>query len=714
MKIDTVNYKKVDKSILIASLASGDFEKPSKNQLKELIKKFGSAVDLGDYISARNTLIVSIHFQLEDTFDAIKRKGYFRYSKYINRKCIVKHIASELIEICKSQGCLTDQINIYLTSIINYSAILDSYNTFDKFALSEIKKFEKNFPGKSLIKTLLAYVDFLFLSDHYPKTKDDLSNISGRTKEDICLATSFLIHFYTERIKNQDIDITYVAEEYVMSSGIVKLIIPVCYHLDFKEFEILIDHFGYECNIKDEILLIKPPFEDFEKSVRLGYIRTDIQSFNDRFESPETTSIEELVDELNKQDSLQFFKLIETHNYQRYRVEIPEPVYDFLIEKFIKPNELFREELIYLSSIFKEQLLNPIELEKIRIKDHLTLGEFVKIHRIFTIFYLLFAKEIYKKEKIETKLLLRSLIPVYPADLFYEFMEKLLPTRKIDSFLDIVCWEPGLDKVFDLQYHSILFFNNHFLIPLSIFANSNKIRNLYASEYKQNNSQLLSDGEIDPLVDKLCASLAYASLEYYSQTSIGSTDIDVFVIYGNTLFVFECKHTLHPASTFDLRTTYDYIKKAESQLDLTIAEFYNGNLTEKIKRIYGLELVGIVRIQGVIVLSNRLFNGNIFRYPVRNINEIDNMINRGTMRTKDGEFWLWREKKLTISFLINYFSLDNELVQLLYDSLSKITLTYEFVRPVIKFDTYVLEVQGANLRMKEFTDNLEKAENFDE
>jgi hypothetical protein len=707
MNIGNINLKKIEKFELIENLKKRIIINPTKKELKKNFTVFENAFFSGDFLTARNSLIISVFFQCDDTFDKIKRKGIFRYSKYINKKCIVENIAIEIKDICNDFGFLSNSLKIYLESIINYSSILESYKSFDKFILLEIRKFEKKYPQKSLIKTLLSAIDYLFLSNYYPNETVDLSNLFNRSKEEISSATSFLIHFYTNRVKSKEINIHFVAEEFILSNDISKLIIPVCYHLDFREFEILIDHFNYSCEKNNDALLIKPPFENFEKAIRLGYVRTEIQKINDNAEPINAISMEDLVNEFNNQDSFDFFKLIDTHNYQRYRIEIPEPVFDMLIEKFIKPDTLFKDEVIYLSSIFKEQLLNIESLNNRIIKDDLTLGEFMKIRRIFVIFYLFFSTAIFKNEKKESKLVLRSLIPTFPEETFYYFIERLLPQSKIDSFLDIVCWEPELDSIFDLQYHPIQFIDNKFLVALSIFANSNTIRNLYASEYKINNTQLLSNGEIDPLVDKLHSSLQEASLQSFSQTPIQFSDIDEFAIFEDVLFVFECKHSLHPVSLFDLRTTYDYIKKAESQLDLIIKDFNNGNLIKKLEDKHNIKLNDIKKIQGAIILSNRLFNGNIFKYPVRGINEIDNMLNRGTLRTSEGSFWLWKEKKLTVDFLLDYLSLENELVSLMYESLSKKRLTYEFANPVVEFDTYYLEIEKANNDLKIYTDRLE-------
>lgn len=706
MELDKINFKKIDKIFLKKNLQEHKYNLPSKALFKEFLKRIELSVLNADYLISRNIFIVTLFYKPEETFDFIRRKGIFRYSRYVNKKCIVKSLARELIEICQEFGHISTQILSYLESIINFATVLDSYNDSQRHIIEEFKTFERKNKDKSIIKTLLVTADYLFLSGHNPKTIKDLSDISNRTKEDISAAISFLIHIYTDKIKSENINTKFVAEEYIRSGEISKLIIPACYYSDFKEFEIMIDHFDYSCQKINNHLYIKPSFDDFEKSIRSGYIRADLQQFNDIIDIDEAVSFEDFVKKINSQEKLKFFKLTETYNYPRYTLEIPEPVYEFIVERFIKPDDLFKDEVMYLSFVFKEQLLNLNDLNRIKIKDDLTLYELIKVRRMFTLFYLMFANEIYKIEKVNTDLLFRSLIPVYTIDKFYLFMEKLLPTEKIDSFLDLVCWEPGAEFVFDLQYHSILFLNDSFFIPLSIFSHSNTIRNLFASENKQPNSILHNSG--DALVSKLMNTFDVISIPSFAETQIGNTDIDVCALFQDTLFVFECKHTLHPVNSYDLRTTYDYIRKAESQLDKINQSFQDGKLLEILENKLKIKTDKIKKIVSCIVLSNRTFNGNIFKYPVRYINEVDNMLTTGTMRTEFGTFRVWPNESLTLDFMLDYFSLTNKLTTLLMDSLSKKTLTYEYAKSKILFDTYYLKSEIALPKLKMFTDGLER------
>ena len=705
MDITKINYRKIEKEFLVKCLLEDKQDIPNKNDFKSLTKQIESSVLNGNYLIARNLLIVSIFYFPEGTFEMIRKKGLLRYSRYVNKRCIVKALAIDLLDICKRFNNGPEVIK-YLESIVNFSTVLDSYNAIEKHIINEFRTFDRVYKNKSIIKTILSATDFLFLSNHHPTKTNNLSDISNRPKEDISSAASFLIHLYTTRIRKINVKTSFVNEDYMKSDKLSKLFVAACYYSDFKEFEIMIDHFDYTCEKTATSLYIKPPYEDFEKSIRAGYIRTEIQLMNDVLgENSEALSLEEFVEKITAKGDFKFFTITETFNYPRYRLEFPESVFELIIEKFFRPSNLFKEEIIYLSQIFKEQLLTPDDLENIKIKDDLTLYDFIKIRRVFSLFYLIFTKEIYKIEKLNTDLLLRSLVPVYTSEQLYKIFDQLIP-NKLDSFLDIVCWEPGLEIVFDLQYQPILFFDDKFLIPLSIFSNSNYIRNLFASQYKQSNAKLLNSGE--SLIKYLSSTFTKISIPVFEETEIGNTDIDVLAVYNDTLFVFECKHSLLPVSSYDLRTTYDYIKKAEKQLDKINESFHDGNLLKIIERKRKISTDKITRIISCIVLSNRLFNGNAFKYPIRNINELTQMLTQGMMRTELGTFNVWKAKNLTLEFLLDYLSLDSKLTTLLMDSLSKQTVIYEFTNPKIEFDTYYLESEIAIPYLEKFTEQFEK------
>ena len=82
---------------------------------------------------------------------------------------------------------------------------------------------------------------------------------------------------------------------------------------------------------------------------------------------------------------------------------------------------------------------------------------------------------------------------------------ELMAPEKIDEFLNLVSWSPGEPGLFDIQYQSFITLQGNLILPLSIFNSSNFIRNLYASQYKKQNPNLLSDGSHDPVSAALVA-----------------------------------------------------------------------------------------------------------------------------------------------------------------------------------------------------------------
>ncbi len=81
----------------------------------------------------------------------------------------------------------------------------------------------------------------------------------------------------------------------------------------------------------------------------------------------------------------------------------------------------------------------------------------------------------------------------------------------------------------------------------------------------------MSDGKNDILSERLAQVFQHASwtakhdLSYKHGGLQG--DIDVIAIEGDALFVFECKNSLHPCSTAELRTSLDHILHSQQQLD---------------------------------------------------------------------------------------------------------------------------------------------------
>ncbi len=707
MEFSNINLKKVTENDLMSSLLNGSFSPLTNQEKKDLQKTIEDSFGRGDYIIARNSMIIGIYFDRETTFSAIKRKGIFRYSKYVTKKCILKDMTTDLLNYCKIFKIDDSTIN-YLKSINNLNSLYDNYNLIVKNINSELIRFKQKYKGASLYKTLLSFIDYLFMQSSNSNIYLDFPILQLRSKEELSSAISYIITLIYKRGNKflQDIANPMVSYEYIKEKEIDKLLINVCQMLDLKEVEIYVDHFSYVCIKYEAYLKLIPPNIDLDKSIRMGFIRNEIQMINDRRNIIfNAATIDDLINYANQNGDLLVCNQVGLGIFRRYRLEIAEPALEAFLILF-KEDKLFQEELIYLSHVFKEQLLDFDTLSNFKIKNNLTLLEFMKIKRVFYLLSLLFKNKLLELKDLNA--ILMSMTPVISKNQLYEIFEKLTSRDNFDSYLEVTSWNPIKHEFFDLQYQPILFDHDFFMIPLFVLNESNSIRNLFASEYKHNNKNFFSDGTKDKLVEKLGFAFKNAGFTNYQQTVISNAEIDLFLVKGNSLFLFECKQSLNPTSVYDLRTTYDYIKKAEKQLDLLNQEFLNGNLKRILESKYEISLEEISNVVSVIVLSTRLFNGNSFKYPIRNIHEIENVLQTGIIETVDGEFSIWIDTKLADEDILNYFSKQNELFQVLFNSLSEEKKKYELGKTYMEFNHYYMNTDEANEQLKKYTATLRK------
>jgi hypothetical protein len=716
MNYKGINLRKIDPKALLNDLSNGCLGTISNSDVKDLMELIEQSVDKGIYWAALNSVLIGIKIGYNKTFSTIRKKGLFRYSKYYQKKCIIGDISNGLLLLDKEFNFLDDKERKYLQSIANLIGLSSSFVAIHRLIIEEIKRFSKNHKKQSLIKTLLAFSDFLFLTNYVPEDPTNRLSVKSRTKEEIAEAVSYLIFFISSLQEVKAQDTVFVADEYITSGEIGRIILPVCTMIELKEIEILIESFDYTCLPNEEKLKITPPSEDFDKSIRLGYIRSELQigSYVDEALHLDiidgAASMESLIDTIldGIGEHIKFYHK-EDFGYGRYVLEFPEHIIDILAERIFKPNTFFKEDLMYLSVIFKQQLLTIDDLENTIIRDNLTINEFMNIRRLFSFLLSLYQKNLYKnKDTISTGLLVRSIIPAYHEDQFYELFGRITSQEKLDTFLDIMCWEQGFENMFDLQYNPLLYIDGLFLIPLNIFSTSNAIRNLYASEHK--NQGLLINAGLEPLSENLYNSFNKAGTPCLKNVNFLNGDVDVLAIVDNALYIFECKHTLHPINVYDMRTTFDHIQKAELQLEKIKKEYDSGSLKRIIEDRLGISLEYVDKVSYSIILSNKLFSGNTQKYPIRHINELINIIEEGRFKTNDGIYLVWQGDNMTSQDLDNFLGTHNAALNILYESLSVATLSYPLTIPSIEMDWHYLESEILLPKVKAYTDSLRRME----
>ncbi len=136
---------------------------------------------------------------------------------------------------------------------------------------------------------------------------------------------------------------------------------------------------------------------------------------------------------------------------------------------------------------------------------------------------------------------------------------------------------------------------------------------------------------MDPLGEMLAETFREAGVQAKAKLRVQhdghEVEVDVLAMLDGRLFAFECKNSLHPCNSFELRQSYDYIIKAAAQLN----RFKQFLADEKFRRLLlsaaGFGKFDFSGLTTCIVMGNRMFNGHREAgHAVRSIYELANAI----------------------------------------------------------------------------------------
>jgi hypothetical protein len=210
------------------------------------------------------------------------------------------------------------------------------------------------------------------------------------------------------------------------------------------------------------------------------------------------------------------------------------------------------------------------------------------------------------------------------------------------------------------MYQPVIVSHQECHVPLNVFGAANLVRNTLQL------MQLRVDKAIgleDPLEDILVATLSDARVQSFPRTKYeyqgAKGDIDVLAIFDGVLFIFECKGSLHPCNTFELRASYDLLRLAVEQLDRVASLLQNPAFLEYLGGKLNISLQPIRQVAYAIVTGNRMFSGwRVGGYPVRNLLGLMTFINSGVTGVAGQQTDLRPEGPITADALLSYIESD--------------------------------------------------------
>lgn len=671
------------------------FNKPAFKELQDILEYGMTKPSFKD---ALHSLFLILTSGNEKYIKRVKTSGILRYSQYINQRCIIASVISELLNYEKNNSYLRGEDKEYLTALYLLKGASGPLNESERDIVYFIKKNIIKFGSQNLLKFVLAYIDHLFLPILDKTATEILKSFFPKTKEDIAESASYLIYKISTTTVFHIIPrrkILYNYHDFIIENDLEYILKCASIIIQIKEWEIYIESFGYHFKEEDNKLIIEPPYQMLEKSIRLGYIRTELQYDNCLLRtqakvSNSAISLVEYAATLQKSLGEHFiFEYKEDFGYCRFVLQFPDYVADVLKKQLFDSDTLFKEDYLYLSLLGREQLITNDTLGKTFIpnpsqsksgQSSLSLKEFLKIRNLFVILNIWMTENLRIKANGNLNIIYNSSIPIFSKETLIKLLTKITSEKNAQLFLDITSWSPESNYKLDIQYTPFICLDNYYAMPLNIFANSNSIRNLYASMHKSNG--LVSDGQIDSLIQMIQDTFNYSNNPCIANTPYSDGDIDIIAKVDNSLLVLECKNTLHPTSAHDMRTTWDHITKGQQQLQKIQNIIESQKLDSTLQNKFGVKSSELDTIYYAMIISNRLFNGNYLSYPVRSVNDFVNLLHDGIVITPFGEYCQWESTTLSANDIYNYFY-DNHELKILENCLVPVRIEHTYIQPTI-------------------------------
>ncbi|WP_240421198.1 hypothetical protein [Paenibacillus periandrae] len=152
----------------------------------------------------------------------------------------------------------------------------------------------------------------------------------------------------------------------------------------------------------------------FEKSIRLGYVRRNMQEElffreNIKLSEGKYLSLSEVGDYIKSKLGEQLVKEVGTGGLSRYRFEFPELLFDPFQDPDMFQGKYFKEEILSIAHNARELIMDTEDASKKKVTDNCTLDDVVLFQRFFSLIDLI-ASQILFNQKDKNKII-RSLIP---------------------------------------------------------------------------------------------------------------------------------------------------------------------------------------------------------------------------------------------------------------------------------------------------------------
>jgi len=585
----------------------------------------------------------------------MRRGGIFRASRYEFRSKALIKILGAFDRLVPEESIRPDRLR-YIRSVQTLLPAAEDARQVRRSLLARL-----NTHKRYVLKSLLVSVNEMFAHNWQANYEIDSSIIQHWGAEDMASAFSFILNLMREEVGIEPTAWQHVDDHLIspFENVYAGMLVDAAKLCEFREIETLIDGLPYEVARENSTLRVFSTDEDFEKSIRLGYIQSDMQMsmrsarvMELRSGSPITT-MENFIAEAFQAGMAELVEIV------------PEPIERLVFKMHLDPHffaplsgdTFFTEEIIALYSAAIDSFLPEGEDPRhIKVSENLDISDIIKVQRLFSFISYAFHERL---KSIENKarrdrLRARSMLPVVKRQFLVDVIQRVIDVEKVDECLRLLILNEA-DQFIDIQYRPIIKAGEWFVIAPALLHKSNLPRNIVVGNKLRNTLVTDDDPMQDAVVEALRAS-GFLVEPGFTFDIEGERETDILCWRDGHLFVFECKNSFHPCSAHELRTSYERIKEGEEQLDIRNRWLKHPDNQANLYRRLGWNVPVTEHIHTGIITANRLFTGfQKGQHPVRQAFELINVISRGMINRPDGSsLRFWKDATFSASDLVEY------------------------------------------------------------
>jgi hypothetical protein len=596
----------------------------------------------------------------------------------------------------------------------------------------DVSHFLRDSPRR-LVKLALAVAELAFLREHFsfevPKEYSDLIDELG-TPEKVASVASLLVVFANEHHPLDSLDFAFPGASGLRIGELRELMIYG--EAMVQQFEIgkYISLFRYELDsLPGPTFVLRPPFAEFEYFSRLGFIRSEMSGGAARTDvaSKHKGSVLSLRVAAEKFAAAHDAKLAEVRDknteWRRLRLNFPSipSLYNSI------KDEVFYEDLIVDEQLSKEFLmpLRYLNEHEIKLTEHLDLKTFRRAWRYLEFLSLVDIALRRPYAKNDPTVLLNSIVRAADEEQMVDLVAGLgLSDDQAREFVSLMSADLRRQLGYlDLQYRPALRIAQTFnpqegrltkpeivFLP-ALIVTSNVARNL------QSENKLRFELNAEAFVDLVAQTFrsTFSKVETSKplkglkgpEGKTEATDVDLVVLEGNTLYLFECKHSLPPTGPHEIRDIWEDIEKGISQLATAMKIL--GDPVRRQSYLTGWfpctkpQDTADLKLVACVLCSDRIFSGLHYRgFPIRDFSSLQllfqgGIVGMGGPVSEDEvvmrQYRIMRDKTMSGSDLGDYCSPDSMFFNMFRPFMSPLSRIERLEGITIAEETFVYQVE---------------------